>query len=189
MISDKRHILIAGSSYVYWAGKLENKRRLQRYYQLQQSIIHFVGRPGAGVRNFQDLVNVVKGATCRPSVVVLHLGGNDIGKRKALEIIGALTELKSKLEKKCKIKVVLSEILHRKNYKFSYNVRALEKVRKNINSKLNNRAPGEVIRHRLLDGTEGQYRHDGIHLTDEIGTPLFLHSIFRFLEHLNLQSG
>ena len=174
------HIYIVGSSLIYWAAMTERRANVQARHQLHGAAIHWVGRRGAGVAGFMDLLDVVQ-SRGYPALVVLHLGANDIGSRSNVDISGSLLSMRrAVLQAYPGCEVALSELVFRTHYRGGGDASAMDRCRRRINTDLHRYAPGWVVLHRNLDGTDGLLRDDGVHLTD-IGNCLLINNIFKFL--------
>ena len=56
----RSHIYLVGSSLVYWAGRLESHMNIPAKHRLQPAKVQWMGRAGAGVRDFTDLLSLVR---------------------------------------------------------------------------------------------------------------------------------
>ena len=182
-VTELAAIWILGSSIIHHAGSFESYAQLRRRYNLERTAVHWLGIPGAGTRHLYQLVQSAS-TRGQPDVIVVHLGANDLGKRSTLDIIGDLWAIQSYIREGFPASLLLfSELLYRGNYRHSANLAAMDRARKRINTVLHTRiAPGRVIPHRNLDGTEGLLRADRVHLSD-IGNTIYINNIFRFMQH------
>lgn len=112
-----------------------------------------------------------------PDILIIHLGGNDVGKSSTLDLIFLI---KHDLQHIHLIfpgtRIIFSEIIPRLVWlSFSEN-RSLEKIRRRVNHSIAKFMPtlsGLSYRHTELEGGfSGLYRQDGIHLSD-IGLDIF----------------
>ena len=106
-----------------------------------------------------------------PSILILHLGGNDIGQIKTLDLIFSIRDTMLILKEACPgMVIVFSEIIPRLRWLESAALRPFEKIRKRVNKaveKLMSPALGFSFRHVDLEGgIAGLYRNDGVHLSD-----------------------
>ena len=112
-----------------------------------------------------------------PSILVIHLGGNDLGKCKTLDL---LFKIKGDLQRFGLAfpgtVVAFSEIIPRLSWLSSEQRRVMEKMRKRVNRALEKYMPqigGFSYRHVDLEGGyPGLYRRDGVHLS-EVGVDIF----------------
>ena len=112
-----------------------------------------------------------------PDVVVIHLGGNDVGQRKTLDIIFSIRDDLLRIHLLFPTaKIIFSDIIQRLVWLPPFSRRPLEKIRKRINravSKLLVESGIFSFRHTELEGGHaGLYRSDGVHLSD-IGLDIF----------------
>ena len=153
--------------------------KLQERCGLQGAMVHWVGRRGAGVRGFPDLMDIVR-YSGYPSMVILHMGANDIGTMSNRDISSSLLSMRDAISRTFPgCEVVISELVYRKRYRGCSDASAMDRCRRRVNTDLHKHAAGWVILHRNLDGTEGQLLVDGVHLT-HIGNCLFIWNIFKY---------
>lgn len=112
-----------------------------------------------------------------PDVLIIHLGGNDIGKLRTLDIVFQIRDdlLRIKLSFPDTV-IIFSEVIQRLSWCSLPSLRPLEKVRRRINravSKLLSAVGIFSFRHTELEGLiVGLYRSDGVHLS-EVGLDIF----------------
>lgn len=109
----------------------------------------------------------------QPDAVIIHLGGNDIGQVKTLDLIFSMQNTIKQIKLLFpNVVIIFSEIVQRLRWLESCYMRPFEKIRKQINRKVNkflSYPMGFAFRHVELEGgLPGLYREDGIHLS-EIG--------------------
>ena len=95
------------------------------------------------LRNLKPKLRTMSSFEEAPYIIVLHCGGNDLGQHS----IGDLRELaKSQLQYVATLfpttKTIWSQILHRSNWRYSENLKAMDRVR----IRLNNAAATEAVR-------------------------------------------
>lgn len=127
----------------------------------------------------------------KPDILILHCGGNDLGRI----CIGDLRcEMKSQLKDISqmlpKTKIIWSQILPRKTWRYSENNMAMERCR----FRLNNSAATEAIRMGggyikypdIKLSEESLWSNDGVHLS-AIGNELLLNTLQSALEKMALK--
>ena len=112
-----------------------------------------------------------------PDILIIHVGGNDIGKTKTFELLSEMKETFRFLRRSSPNSVLIfSEIIPRLRWSESMVFKPLEKVRKRINRAMEKFLAPELgfsFRHLELEGgVQGLYRSDGVHLA-EIGLDIF----------------
>ncbi|XP_040266399.1 uncharacterized protein LOC120981017 isoform X2 [Bufo bufo] len=171
-------IWILGHSFVFWA----ERRAAERNY-LQKSFIgaFFVSIVWLGFRGLKwyQIIPILKNelrSLPQPDVLIIHAGGNDLGKIKTLDLMehmkSDLFQIKSLIPE---VILIFSEIIPRLIWK-SDQYGFMEKIRKRVNRSLEKFLPslnGWSIRHTELEGfIAGLYRNDLVHLSD-IGLDIF----------------
>ena len=106
-----------------------------------------------------------------PNILIIHLGGNDIGKQNTLNLIFQIKHVIRFIKAMYPDSVIVfSEIIPRLKWLKSEVFRPFEKIRKRINrmvEKFMSLGYGFSCRHWELEGGfPGLYRDDGIHLSD-----------------------
>ena len=112
-----------------------------------------------------------------PDGLIIHLGGNDIGKSKTLDIIFTIRDDLLRLQLSFPNTVlVFSEVVQRLCWLSSPVKHPFEKIRRRINRAVARLlSPLHILsfRHSELEGfIQGLYRSDGVHLSD-IGLDIF----------------
>jgi hypothetical protein len=172
-----------GSSLVCRAGRLERDRHFHCRYNLGVATVHWLGIRGAGIDAITDLLNCIY---TTPAVIVIHLGANDLGQKTIVDIVRSLDSMQDDIRARYpETRIVFSELIYRGVYRYSVNWRAMDNTRKRVNTALWALAPGRVIAHRNIDGTEGQLCTDKVHLTSEIGNVYFINNIYKFLQDMH----
>lgn len=108
-----------------------------------------------------------------PHILVIHLGGNDVGKRKTLDLVFSMQCFIQKFKALSPGSVIVfSEIIPQLTWLQGNGNRVFEKIRKRINhmmEKFLTLGYGISFHHVQLEGgIPGLYREDGVHLS-EIG--------------------
>ena len=119
-----------------------------------------------------------------PDVIVIHGGGNDVGKQ--LELLLMFKNDFHLLQKHFpRARLIFSEIVPRLIWLSAGKQRNLEKIRRRINHAMEKFMPklgGFSFRHTELEGGfPGLYRQDGIHLSD-VGLDIFNSDIQTMIE-------
>ncbi|XP_041430762.1 uncharacterized protein LOC121397678 [Xenopus laevis] len=175
---DIQKIWILGHSYVHWAELRAQIRKGAANLYLSDKKYKVIWNGIRGMRwekLFQTLTVMLK-TWGYPKVIVIHLGGNDIGFIKTIQLI------KSIKQDLCQISLFMpdvyliwSEIVPRLCWQ-SQLLKPLEKCRRKINhsiAKFAGKLNITVYRHHELEnGFEGLFREDKVHLS-EIGLDIF----------------
>ncbi|XP_077128662.1 uncharacterized protein LOC143784353 [Ranitomeya variabilis] len=179
--SFKPTVWVAGHSFVYWAYERAKLRPGGTNVGFPKLEVSWRGIKGLRWRQiFLEMVDIAKRAK-GPVVLVLHAGGNDLGKRKGAELYTVRsTDVERFVCLLPDMVVVWSEIIPRAVWHRAKDVKAIENSRKRINtktSKLVRENYGIVVRHQELEGNNvASLRPDGIHLTD-VGLDIFLEGL------------
>ncbi|XP_069592258.1 uncharacterized protein [Ranitomeya imitator] len=174
-------VWVVGHSFVYWACKRAKLRTGGTNFGFPNLEVNWRGIRGLRWRQiFPELVDIAKKAK-GPVVLVLHAGGNDLGKRKGAELYTVMsTDIDRFVCLLPDMVVVWSEIIPRAVWHGAKDVKAIENARKRINTKMSKFVRenyGIVVRHQELEGNNfALLRPDGIHLTD-IGLDIFLEGL------------
>lgn len=112
-----------------------------------------------------------------PFILIFHLGGNDVGTMKMLDLMFLikrdLHRLKLYFPNTC---IIFSEMVSRLHWLYSPGRKSLEKIKKRVNHSIEKFMPllgGFSFYHVDLEGGfPGLYRQDGIHLSD-VGLEIF----------------
>jgi len=121
-----------------------------------------------------------------PSYLVVHVGGNDIGKEKIGYLRNNLLLFLRTIQRKLPNTIIVwSQILPRRSYRFSTNNKAMEKCRYRLNNSIAKfvleKMGGRYIRHPELFRSWSLFEDDGVHLTS-CGNNLFLNDLQGGLE-------
>ncbi|XP_077127852.1 uncharacterized protein LOC143783335 [Ranitomeya variabilis] len=179
--SFKPTVWVVGHSFVYWAYERAKLRPGGTNVGFPKLEVSWRGIKGLRWRQiFLEMVDIAKRAK-GPVVLVLHAGGNDLGKRKGAELYTVRsTDVERFVGLLPDMVVVWSEIIPRAVWHGAKDVKAIENSRKRINtktSKLVRENYGIVVRHQELEGNNvASLRPDGIHLTD-VGLDIFLEGL------------
>ncbi|XP_062982762.1 uncharacterized protein LOC134398982 isoform X1 [Elgaria multicarinata webbii] len=177
-------IVICGHSMVFWAGRRAANSSIGTQLGFSQlANIQWLGR--RGMRWERLLPTLFQAAASPPQVLIIHLGGNDLGflKGKAL-ILQAIADFKVIRQRWPGIVITWSCILPRFAWRSS-EIKPLERARRRVNGEIFRDLikHGDVsIRHPLITLARRElYRQDGVHLSD-IGNDLILHDLQRGLK-------
>ena len=112
-----------------------------------------------------------------PDILIIHLGGNDIGKYSTLDLIFKIKRDLQHIHLSFpSTKIIFSEMIPRFLWLSFPENRSLEKIRRRVNHSIEKFMPilnSFSYRHTELEGGfSGLYRSDGIHLSD-IGLDIF----------------
>lgn len=177
-------VWIVGHSFIFWA----ERRALRRVYSGSLNFdpklmnICWHGRRGMVWENlFEELSSLFQSMPI-PDILILHLGGNDIGRSKSLDLLFRIKNDLSQFSQSFpKVRVVFSEIVPRLVWLNS----PFEKVRRRLNRAIAKFMPtigGFSFRHVELEGgIVGLFRLDGVHLS-EIGLDIFNNDLQSMVE-------
>lgn len=117
-----------------------------------------------------------------PDIILLHCGGNDLGRLSLVRIRRLLNDIIKFINLNFRCKIVWSQLLPRATWRYSDNHSAMESNRKRVNSYAAKRiimSNGFYIRHPDLEKvTPSLYKEDCVHLS--------FHGNCLFLERLSL---
>ncbi|KAE8628505.1 hypothetical protein XENTR_v10000053 [Xenopus tropicalis] len=158
------------------------RRAEQRTYGLNLSLPkhrYIIRWKGIGGLKWFDLLATISLMVKKwgyPGMIVIHLGGNDLGFYKTIDIISAI---KYDLSQLCllmpDVALVWSEIIPRLCWQTG-RLKPLEKCRRKLNHTIDKFAKQRHIQvyrhHELEDAEEGLFHDDGVHLSP-IGLDIF----------------
>ncbi|XP_043931325.1 uncharacterized protein LOC122805302 [Protopterus annectens] len=185
-----RMVWIVGQSFIYWAERRAQNQPSGKQLGLCTDRWKLQWR---GIRNMcwpqlqSELDNMSESLT-KPDVLILHLGGNDLGcipKKEFVEVM--LRDISLLKEKYPGIVIVWSIIIARLVWKNALSFQGMEKARKYINKMMCREAT--ILDFRVLQHTEFEnrdpswFRPDGMHLNDA-GLDLFNLHLRSFLQGL-----
>ncbi|XP_075054589.1 uncharacterized protein LOC142140697 [Mixophyes fleayi] len=187
----KTRIWVVGHSFIFWAAKHRIAESLSGFTHPVD--IRWLGKRGmvwaALIPTLREEIEVHG----TPDIVVIHLGGNDVGKGKSLDLIINIREDLAQIHARWpSMKVCWSNIIPRLSWRSSIPPATLIKVVKKINgyARQNIRGTqGVVISHPGLTVDKRHlFRADGVHLSP-VGTVLFIERIFSELKGLVFSLG
>lgn len=144
--------------------------------------VRWLGVRGLRWPGFVELVLGREQEWGRPEWIVVHLGGNDIGRGKGIDLILRIKrDFLRIFEAWPGVRLVWSDIIPRQAWVGSRGVRALDRVRKRVNfavAQFVEAHGGVAIRHpQLVQQNRHYFFGDGVHLSDS-GTRVLLGWIF-----------
>ena len=188
-------VWIVGDSIIRWAAThiLETGPPEDPDFKLGLKVVDvcWKGRGGRRLTHFaEDFKYMCQGSRKLPSVILLHLGTNDIMNspiqslqwsfQQCIHLINSLI---------IRPTIIFSEILPRLYYKGARDEKRVERLRKTINRRfraLLGRCGGHVIRHPGFTQQQvNLYREDGVHLSSQ-GNVLFLKDLEGGLRYFQL---
>ena len=93
------------------------------------------GYSGMGIQEVRQKIRTLLLVRNCPNYLVLHCGGNDIGKIKSRQICNFIKAVVSFIQSAMPgTKLVWSQLLPRLSWRYSKNIKAMDKARKRINS-------------------------------------------------------
>ncbi|OCT67472.1 hypothetical protein XELAEV_18038770mg [Xenopus laevis] len=181
-------VFIIGHSYIYRAVRRAAKQEYGTNLNLnkQQVKVTWLGLRGAIWHDLLAMLSQMISRWGQPDIVLIHLGGNDIGKEKTIEIIRFIRRDLAQLHFSFpEVLFVWSEIVSRITWFQSPETKALDRCHKKINSAIAKFAKWLNVftyRHTDLELTgSGLYRDDGVHLSD-IGLDIFNNGLRNAIE-------
>ncbi|XP_066444900.1 uncharacterized protein [Eleutherodactylus coqui] len=170
-------VWVVGHSYVYWAEKRARNRPIGVNLGLNVPVRWLGIRGLQWPRLLQEVLKISSWKNDRV-ILVIHAGGNDLGKIKVAELIALMKADIFRFKEFFKrVIIVWSDIVARRIWREARDNEAIERVRKTVNFRISKhvRALGGIaIRHWELERRErGMMRGDGVHLSD-IGLDTFL---------------
>ncbi|XP_077306953.1 uncharacterized protein LOC143926781 [Lithobates pipiens] len=175
-------VWIIGHSFVFWA----ETRASLRYYGLNLGLddssykVLWFGCRGMSWFELQLSICARLSSHPQPSIIILHVAGNDLGFVKTLDLVAQmktdLTHLHDILPSSVLVFFFFSEIIPRLKWLVDPTHFFLEKIRRRVNRFLEKFMPlinGLSFRHVDLEGgLPGLYRSDQVHLS-AIGNDIF----------------
>lgn len=178
------NIWVVGSSIVKWASchawkyhKGGTQLDLKRHY----ASLFWQGKRGMRWNQVYSCVKHLLEFEQKPDILILHCSGNDLGQINTLtlrhRILSTIKKLRQELPDTF---LVWSQILPRLKWRFELNHRAIERVRKRINSYVAKQViqlGGGYIRYpEISEMSKGLFAQDGVHLSF-MGNELFLYRL------------
>ncbi|XP_075718009.1 uncharacterized protein LOC142759574 [Rhinoderma darwinii] len=171
-------VWIVGHSFIFWAARRAEYRPLGLSLGVSSAEVHWKGI--RGLRWVQLLPLIVEvSRECRgPIVLVIHVGGNDLGNVKLSELLSLIkADLGHFKQLFSDCVIVWSEVIARTHWRGARSAVAIERSRRLLNVRISRfvRSIGGVaICHLMLEGDNGDVLlSDGVHLND-IGIDIML---------------
>ena len=156
---------------------------------LQENIeIWWQGYSGLSLVDLQKKLVTLLTVSSAPDILIIHCGGNDLGKYPVQKLRCFLCSLVQFLnENFSKAHIIWSQILPRTNWRYSENNAAMHRVRQRLNNHAANLfidRQGTYLKHPSLQ-VSGPicYKPDGVHL-NQYGNELFLHHIAKAIQYV-----
>ena len=145
---------------------------------IEQAVLWWQGYSGLRLKQTKQKIRCLASYGDQPSIVVLHCGGNDLGHTDLKTLRKYVSEVfQFLLQIFPTVKIIWSEILPRRVWRYSENKAAMEAARKRINrfaGKLAIKSRGSYLRHPVLCQVQLNFlKNDGVHL-NTIGNELFI---------------
>ncbi|XP_066450911.1 uncharacterized protein [Eleutherodactylus coqui] len=170
-------VWVIGHSYIYWAERRARNRPIGGNLGLNIPV-HWQGIRGLQwPRLLQEVLRISSWENDKV-ILVIHAGGNDLGKIKVAELISLMKEDIYRFKQFFKRMIIVwSDIVARRIWREARDNEAIERVRRTVNFRISKHVQalgGIAIRHWELERRErGMMRGDGVHLS-EIGLDIFL---------------
>ncbi|XP_053249193.1 tumor susceptibility gene 101 protein isoform X2 [Podarcis raffonei] len=186
----QKQVWICGHSYVFWAEKraLERSFGPQLGIRLEDAKLHWLGKSGMTWDQLIPSLLRTRRRLTDPDILVVHLGGNDLGTYADYDIIRQMKKdiIHIKITFKNSI-LVWSNIVPRKAWSQDMSHEFMEKSRKRVNREISSfmeRIGGIIIKHdSLVPESPGLFHLDGV-LLSESGTDVFNLDLLSVLETL-----
>lgn len=123
-----------------------------------------------------------------PDFLIIHCGGNNIGKMSSADLRQMIKNTLNFVYRRFpRTRIIWSQILPRRSWRYSDNTSAMENTRKRINSfaaKLCLAKGGAYIKYPDISlKSPSLFQNDGVHLS-EVGNSIFLTTLQAALEHI-----
>ncbi|KAL4239302.1 hypothetical protein ACF0H5_000119 [Mactra antiquata] len=177
-LSQQGHIWCIGSSIVKQAFIFARNNEIGIDLGLKDRTVWWQGYSGLSLLSLQNKIQTLFKVGETPSCIILHCGGNDIGKTSLYRIRTLISLIFEKIINLLpNVTIIWSEILPRQNWRYSNNNKSMERCRKRINSyagKLAITKNGRYLRHSFMCINISKFlKTDGVHLNDN-GNKLLL---------------
>ncbi|PIO30058.1 hypothetical protein AB205_0079610 [Aquarana catesbeiana] len=172
-------VWILGHSYVFWGAKRADVRPNGRQLRIprQEVLIRWIGVPGMQWNRVLGEVHRFSCLDRAPDVLLLHVGGNDMGARSMRDLIRDIKcdflHLRAAYPS---MVLIWSDMVGRLSWRWAWSVKKVDRARIKVNKEVSRffiKNGGLAIRHRELEVDTWRYlRSDGVHL-NEVGTDLW----------------
>jgi lysophospholipase L1-like esterase len=185
-------IWLIGSSIIRHGFLAACKREDGPMLGLKNAEFWWQGYIGLGLKDIRMKLATLGKTRDPPNYILLHCGGNDIGKLKLFSIRQEITFVLRYIQTNYPhTKIIWSGILPRLYWKYSSNFVAMEKARKRLNSfgaKQTLALGGHYILHPdIVVNCKSLFKDDGVHLS-QLGNDLFLNRLSAVLEAITLRN-
>ncbi|XP_062987668.1 uncharacterized protein LOC134402235 isoform X1 [Elgaria multicarinata webbii] len=180
-------VLVCGHSFIFWAGRRAARTSMGSQLGLSRiASVQWLGKRGM---KWEHLLNTLFQQRVRsppPQVLLVHLGGNDLGllKSKAL-ILQVIADFNAIRQRWPETMIIWSCMLPRLNWRAAKDQSAMEKARREVNRQVYKdllKFRDVSIQHPLIVKARRElYREDGVHLSDH-GNDLFLWQLQKGLQ-------
>nr|XP_056707608.1 tumor susceptibility gene 101 protein isoform X2 [Euleptes europaea] len=186
----QKQVWICGHSYVFWAEKraLERSFGPQLGIPLEDAKLHWLGKSGMTWDQLMPTLLHKRRRLSDPDILVVHLGGNDLGTASDVAIINRMKKDLGHLKQIFRNSILVwSNIVPRKVWNQEVPHKVMEKSRRRVNREICffiNGIGGSVIEHNsLVPDSPGLFHLDGV-LLSESGTDVFNMDLLSVLETL-----
>ena len=174
-----------GSSIVKHAFTVARSRPGGISLGLDWAEVWWQGYSGLSLLDVLNKLRLLKQVGDEPSMILLHCGGNDLGKISLHRMRFLLDAILTFIHINFNVKVIWSEVLPRSCWRYSDNCAAMEKGRR----RFNNYAAHKIVQGGglfikqvdLQECSPALYKNDGVHLTF-LGNCIFLNQWASALE-------
>lgn len=142
--------------------------------------IWWQGYGGLSLNDVIRKLGTLKAIGEEPDFILLHCGGNDLGRTPIKKLRLCVNEILTHIDSNFHAKVIWSEMLPRRAWRYSDNALAMESSRTRLNNYISNRVvkgKGFCIKHPdMQETTPAYYANDGVHPTF-LGNCIFLNQL------------
>ncbi|XP_041438197.1 translation initiation factor IF-2-like isoform X3 [Xenopus laevis] len=163
-------VWVMGHSYIFWAEQRAGLREKGRRFWLPADAVEvqWHGKRGLSWLQIRAWIEDKFRQEGPPDVLVLHAGGNDVGKIPMRDLIGRMKQDLVRIRAMApRLVVIWSQIVPRLVWRGARDLKAVQRTRAKINAamtKFVHKAGGIVVRHVMLERDPKYYRPDGVHL-------------------------
>ncbi|XP_071124445.1 uncharacterized protein [Mytilus edulis] len=147
--------------------------------------IWWQGKCGGKVLDMKQQIRTMLKYEDPPTILVLHIGGNDIGEKSSKTLCELIRKQFSWMRQLMLDTVfVWSQIIPRSSWRYSDNINAMEKCRMRVNTSIASfltKTDGCYLRYPDIKANELFLMKDGVHLTS-LGNNIFLNTLQGGLE-------
>ena len=144
--------------------------------------VHWFGKRGMCWNELMGQMTELLKNSPPPSKLIIHLGGNDLGKVPLGALIYNIRrDLRKMAAMMPRTKIIWSDLTARRSYRHARDNAKVEKSRKTLNKtahKIVSEIKGFFIEHKDIKWNEAElYRNDGVHMSN-LGNDILLHNWF-----------